>query len=54
MSEFKTDVESIYAMLSTLQVSGDAVDVIAAVRAKLRKFRDMADRLEELETGLDG
>ena len=27
-----------YAMISTLSVAGDAVDVIAAARAKLRKL----------------
>lgn len=33
-------VDEIYAILSTLSASGDALDVIAAVRSKLRKLRE--------------
>lgn len=42
MKELKETIDSAYRMLSTLQVSGDAVDVVAAVRAKLRKAYSLA------------
>lgn len=37
MNDVKAEVESALAILSTLSVSGDAVDVMAAVRAKLKR-----------------
>ena len=34
----ETELREIYRLLSTLNVNGDAVDVMAVVRAKLRKL----------------
>lgn len=36
MSEIKKNVDEALALLSTLSVSGDAVDVMAIARAKLK------------------
>ena len=36
MSDIKKEISMTLAMLSTLSVSGDAVDVMAAARAKLK------------------
>lgn len=38
MDEMIKEVDAIYRMISTIAVSGDAVDAVAAVRAKLRKL----------------
>ncbi len=54
MDELKAEVDSVYAIISALQVSGDAVDVMAAVRSKLRKIRSMADSLTKQEAEKDG
>lgn len=50
MEELIAAAESAYAIVSALQVSGDAVDAMAAVRAKLRKIRSIADSLTKKET----
>ncbi len=39
----KKELNEIYSLLSALPVNGDAVDVIAAIRAKLRKLIKEAD-----------
>lgn len=44
MNNVKSEIEVAIAMLSTLSVSGDAVDVMAAARAKLKRA------LKELES----
>lgn len=54
MEELKAELKSIYNMLSTLQVSGDVVDVLAAVRSKLRKSYSMIDHLSKEEGNKDG
>lgn len=36
MSDIKKEISMTLAMLSTLSVSGDAVDVMAAARSKLK------------------
>lgn len=38
-NEIIREVESIYRMISTILVSGEAVDVMAAARAKLCKIK---------------
>ena len=34
------EVETVYRMISTINVSGDAIDVMAAARAKLRRIKE--------------
>ena len=46
MKELMEEIDSAYKILSSLQVSGDAIDVIAAVRSKLRKAYKMAEAME--------
>lgn len=38
MHESKEELDTIYKMISTIPVSGDNVDTMAAVRSKLRKI----------------
>lgn len=47
MKELKEEINSAYKLLSTLQVSGDVVDVVAAVRAKLRRAYSLAEGKEK-------
>lgn len=44
MNNVKAEIQGAIAILSTLSVSGDAVDVMAAARAKLKRA------LKELES----
>lgn len=44
----KTELAEIYRLLSSLNVSGDAVDIMAVVRQKIRRL------LKETEGGKDG
>lgn len=37
MDEMVKDLEFAYQMISSIHVSGDAVDIMAAAKAKLRK-----------------
>lgn len=46
MDEIKKELNHAYKMLAALPVSGDAVDVIAAVRACIR---DVYKKLEKAE-----
>ena len=41
-----------YAMISTLSVTGDAVDVVAAARAKLRKLGNELEKRAAAEEKL--
>ena len=55
MDKYIKQVEDIYLIISSLGVSGDAVDVIAAVRSKLRKLmEDMAAEKPKKEAKTDG
>lgn len=46
MKDLMKDVDSAFRMISSIPVSGDAVDVVAAARAKLR---GVYARLEEMQ-----
>lgn len=48
MNEAKTDIADALKILSVLAVSGDAVDIIAAVRSKLKHAQKL---LEEVDDG---
>lgn len=48
--DIRKQIGDIYIMVSTLQASGDAVDTIAAVRARLRR---LDGSIAELEKGAD-
>lgn len=50
MNEIKQNLEAAYGLLSQLQVSGDAVDVVAAVRTALRAAMQGLLDLEKQET----
>lgn len=55
MDKYIKQVEDIYLIISSLGVSGDAVDVIAAVRSKLRKLmEDMKADGQGKEAKTDG
>lgn len=45
MQEIKSELESVYKLISGLTVSGDNVDIVAAVRAKLRKVYADIDKI---------
>ena len=49
MDEIKTEINDAFLILSRLSVSGDAVDLMAAVRAKLKRTMRMMDDLEKGE-----
>lgn len=46
--EIKTELTTVYNIISSLSVAGDAVDAIAAARAKLRRV------IQGVETPGDG
>lgn len=46
MNEIKTELNDALALLSRLSVSGDAVDLMAAVRAKLKRALKMVGQME--------
>ena len=48
MNDVKKNIESAYEMLSSLQASGDVIDLLAAVRTALR---EAMKALEEMEAG---
>lgn len=52
MNEVKKDVQEALAILSALSVSGDAIDIMAAVRQKLKRAIKAMD--EEGDGGSDG
>lgn len=48
MEEIMQELNSIYQAVSSIPVTGDAVDTMAVVRAKLRKvYADVKQRIEE-------
>ena len=49
MTEVQKELNKVYQMISSLAVSGDTVDVIAAVRAKLRFVSAELDKMEAEE-----
>lgn len=49
MDEIKTEINDAFAILSRLSVSGDAVDIMAVVRTKLKRAIHMIDNLEKGE-----
>lgn len=49
MDNLKKELEQIFAILSTLSVSGDVVDIMAAVRSKLKKAMEMCNIPDNLE-----
>ena len=49
MNEIKTEINDAFAILSRLSVSGDTVDLMAAVRAKLKRAMRMLDKMEKGE-----
>lgn len=49
MNEIKQNLEAAYGLLSQLQVSGDAVDVVAAVRTALRAAMQGILEMEKTE-----
>lgn len=50
MSDIKKEVSEALAILSTLSVSGDAVDIMAAVRQKLKRALKMLDESKKEDT----
>ena len=51
MNDIQKTLNDAYRMLSIIQVSGEAVDVMAAVRAKLKEAYKLADDNKEEEDG---
>ena len=51
MDDIINEINSIYQTVSSIPVTGDAVDVMAVVRAKLRKVH--ADLKKKSEEGND-
>ena len=49
MNELVQELEFAYKMISNIPVSGDAVDMVAAARAKLRKVCAELKEKEEKE-----
>ena len=47
MTEIQKEIDEAYKIVSTLQVSGDAVDLIATARLHLRKAYELAAEKEE-------
>lgn len=50
MDEIKTEINDAFSILSRLSVSGDAVDIMAVVRTKLKRAIHMIDNLEKGDT----
>ena len=54
MNETMKKLDEAFKLLSTISVSGDAVDVMAAVRVKLRKvYNDLAELSAGKQEGED-
>ena len=54
MDETKKLIEGALALLSTLSVSGEAVDIMAAAKNKLRRACVLAGEEQKPEEGNDG
>jgi hypothetical protein len=50
MKELMEELDAAYRMMSSVPVTGDAIDLIAAARAKLRH---VCSELEKMEKGGD-
>lgn len=53
MDEIMKELDSVYKTVSSIPVTGDAVDAMAVVRAKLRKIYAELDKTKE-EVDVDG
>ena len=53
MEEIMKELDSVYKTVSSIPVTGDAVDAMAVVRAKLRKIYAELDKVKE-EVTADG
>ena len=53
MDELMKELDSVYKTVSSIPVTGDAVDAMAVVRAKLRKIYAELDKAKE-EVTADG
>lgn len=51
MNDIQKELNDAYRMLSIIQVSGEAVDVMAAVRSKLKAAYKLADDNKGEENG---
>ena len=49
MTEIQKEIDEAYKLISVVQVSGEAVDIIATVRARLRRAYELAAAPEEQE-----
>ena len=49
MEELRKEVNAIYQLISVVPVSGDAVDAIAAARAKLKKVYSELEKMGEVK-----
>ena len=55
MDEIMKELDSVYKTVSSIPVTGDAVDAIAVVRAKLRKiYAELEKTKEEVDATGDG
>lgn len=50
MKELIKELDAALVLLSSLSVSGDVVDVMAAVKRKLRKVKAELEKLEKEDT----
>lgn len=51
MTDLQKEIDKAFKLVSAISVSGDVVDVMAAVRNHLRAAFDMAGKLEVSEDG---
>lgn len=51
MTELQKKIDHVFKLVSAISVSGDGVDVMAAVRSHLRAAYGMAGELEAEEDG---
>lgn len=55
MNDIMNDIDAAFRMISTIPVSGDAVDAVAAARSKLRsayaKLKEVSEKVEEPDDG---
>ena len=55
MDEIMKELDSVYKTVSSIPVTGDAVDAMAVVRAKLRKiYAELDNKTEEAHADGDG
>lgn len=51
MTDLQKEINEAFKLVSTISVSGDAVDIMAAARAHLRSAYNLADETEENKDG---